>query len=346
MAKTTAETIATTTVSSPLQSFLTPGPIRDFHIPTVVAFLVAALVLVLAIHSLMGSRTYTPRIKHLLYITLACNLAFSLGYFFLGCVYIDIARVWLVHLDKLSAPTPQQVADLGFDLRGSPVYVALFTSAQSFIFGAFFASGFSDAAFLWIIRSSLLRGSIIPGAHAVPMTLGVCIAGIVLGCGGYLLSWFTACDSYQLCFVEWYYALFGCLMVIIFPLLVAAEITIRRTRNRIYSMRQQEISDGLLCGRSDERAIQLLEAQDRTIVELVMPLRGYPLTYVFVGLLFVMYVLRFLPTQLPSQCCAPIWARNEFPLFYLHNFWRFSMWWHHFPLLHPPNIRCHRYCTS
>jgi len=77
-------------------------------------------------------------------------------------------------------------------------------------------------------------------------------------------------------------------------------------------MRQDETSNGLLRERSDERAIQLIRAQDRTIVELVMPLRGYPLTYVFAGLLFVMYVLRFLPAQLhaPSyrQCFAPMSA--------------------------------------
>jgi len=218
MATPTSSTIIKANTSSPL---LTPASDRDVHIPVIVTFLVAALVLVLAIHSLAGSRTYSPRVKHLLYITLACNLAFSLGYLFLGCANVEFARAWQAQLDQRPAMTPQEVDNSGLELNKLPVYVVLFTSAQSLVFGGFFASGFSEVAFLWIIRSNLVCGSTVPGHRAAAMTLGLCIVGFVLGCGG-MFSFGTPCANpisvvkmsswrgIMLCLAVWWLSSFPC----------------------------------------------------------------------------------------------------------------------------------------
>lgn len=259
----------------------------------------ACFVLLLALYSLSGSRAHSPQVKKLVFVTLTTNLSLSAGFVLLACLQINNAGRWQDAIDDYLSRGESSIDPL-IDIQRTFLNKrdTWFTLCFGCLIGGFVASGLSESMFLYIIRKALREGASEPPASDVRWNRILGVTGYLVGFLGCIGTGFLKCSrtNFNPCFrnvyVAWYYALFCLMALVILPLVAATEIALRRARRKIFAMQcnEEQSPEASLFdtqGGIDERTMQLIQAQDRTLLELVTPLRGYPLTYISLAICFI-----------------------------------------------------------
>ena len=265
------------------------------QIGIIVAHVLVFGLLVLTLYALWGSRLVHRHVHWLLANVIVMNMLLPLGSLFLGGLqytrfaFADSAS----HLDDDTfAEAELQIFEEQFWAYGVGMSVLL---------SGLTASSVAELAMMLVIRLNLERGQTIPSAGEVKATVGSSVGSLLATVIIYLIVFTSTCTpktlyfTFSLTYIPFYYVFFGLLAVVGLPLIIMSEVTLRRIRRLV--RQQQRTTEGVEGGLLrrvhrdflDERRLQLLKSQERSVRELVLPLRGYPVNYIVTGVLFAGY---------------------------------------------------------